>query len=251
VTDLEARVLAVHAARPGFTSRGFERSGSYDRLAAAVSGRVLDLACGDGALLARLPHAIGVDLSPHELARAGPRVIRARAQALPFADGAFDAVACHLAFMLFEDIEHVVAELARVVRPGGSFVAIMGGGPIAAPDPDDAFPIFLAMQPAQPSLVGDRRARTEEGWRSLFAGWTVAPWERHELVLDGSFVDVWSFFEASYHEPAMRAALARRLTEPVRCRAVTWLARAIRTGTRTGTGSGVPSSRDHAAPGGK
>jgi ubiquinone/menaquinone biosynthesis C-methylase UbiE len=58
-------------------------------------------------LLARgVAETTGVDMSPGELraarARLGEAVplVEARAQALPFADGSFDLVTCHLAFML-------------------------------------------------------------------------------------------------------------------------------------------------------
>ncbi|MEO7096164.1 MAG: class I SAM-dependent methyltransferase, partial [Polyangiales bacterium] len=65
MSEHERFLRAFHAAHPGITARAMERGGSYDRLAARVDGgRVLDLACGDGALLARLPTgAIGLDLS--------------------------------------------------------------------------------------------------------------------------------------------------------------------------------------------
>ncbi len=230
------RVLAVHAARPGLTSRGFARSGSYDRLAACVpaGARVLDLACGDGALLARIPGAVGIDLSRDELALgANPAAVCGDARALPFATGAFDVVTCHLAFMLLADLDRVVAELDRVLAPAGVFLAMLGGGPVADPAPDDAFPIFLELIGARAPVVGDPRARSEAGWQALFAGWDVPPWERWPLDLDGDLDEVWSCLAAGYELPddhdALRAELARRLPRPpIRCRAVTWLARATR-----------------------
>lgn len=227
MTELEDRVLAVHAARPGFTSRGFARSGTYDRLAAAVpaGARVLDLACGDGVLLSRIPGAIGLDLSPDELALARGPVVRARAQALPFADGSFDVVTCHLALMLFDDLERVLQELERVLVPGGSVLAVIGGGPVADPI-DDLFPVFL-------DHLGDRAnvlPLERPDWSAVFAGWSVGPWERHELVLDGTFDEVWPFFAACYELPAdpepLRAEIA--FEGRARCRAVTWLVRATR-----------------------
>lgn len=229
----ERFVRAFHARRPGITSRAFARGGSYEELARRVTpgARVLDLACGDGPMLAHLPPgAIGVDLSREELEGVA-RVVQGRAQALPFATGAFDAVTCHLAFMLFEEPEAVVAELARVLAPGGTFLAILGGGPVAQPSPGDAFHAFLsALAPVAPPL-GDRRARTEAGWQQLFAGWDVAPFERWELDLGGTFDDVWSFLASSYEldpsaAPALEGRMRAELRTPLACPVVLWLARA-------------------------
>lgn len=206
----------------------------------APSERVLDLACGDGTLLAQLgPQAVGLDFSREELAAAlSPRVVQGRAQALPFATASFDACTCHLAFMLFDDIEQVVAELARVLVPGGRFLALLGGGPTAIGD--DAFHRFLALlgRPASPRL-GDPRARSEQGWQSLFPGWDTPPFERWELDLGGTFDEVWAFLGASYEVPAAAAAEIRAELEAatagitdatgrIPCSVVTWLARTIR-----------------------
>lgn len=231
-----------HAAHPGITGRALARAGSYARLAALVprDARVLDLACGDGVLLAQLgPRAVGLDLSREEL---GPlrRVVQGRAQALPFAAASFDAVTCHLAFMLFDDLEQVVAELARVLAPGGAFFALLGGGPTA--HGDDAFHRFLALlapYARAPVRLGDPRARSEAGWEALFAGWGPVTFERWELDLGGSFEEVWAFVGASYEVPAVAAralhdqlaAATRDLTDAagrIPCTAVTWLARVNR-----------------------
>jgi SAM-dependent methyltransferase len=277
VTDHEAFVRRFHAVHAGATSHALARTGCYARFAERVlaaahdsrvvpgsrTPRILDLACGDGALLACLPpNAVGVDVSLDELrgARAGTsagrstgpgagrstgagvRVVQGRAQALPFADGAFEVVACHLAFMLFDDVERVVTELRRVLAPGGSFVALLGGGPTA--DGDDAFHEFLALlapHAATAPKLGDPRARSEAGWRALFPdadGWDVAAFERWELDASGTFEEVWAFLGASYQlppaaAPAIRAQLAARYMQGgdegdarVPCTIVTWIARA-------------------------
>ncbi len=236
----ETFLVEFHRRHPGITSRAFHRAGSYARLAGVVSalapsGRILDLACGDGTLLRCLAErAAGLDLSAAELSRcAGLRVVRGRAQAMPFADHAFDVVACHLAFMLFDDVDRVVSELARVTAPGGSFVALLGGGPVAlaSDDPPDAFHQFLALARPRSMALGDARARSEAGWRALFPRWHVAPFERWELDLGGAFDDVWAFLSACY-EPFDREPIERELrashgsSTRVPCRAVTWLARA-------------------------
>ena len=202
------------------TSRGFARGGSYERLAALATGRVLDLACGDRGG----PAGIGYDASLAALRAATGLRVCGDARALPFADRTFDAVVCHLAFMLFADPARVVAELARVLAPGGRFFAILGGGPTAAGG--DALAWFADRQPrsALPARL------TEARWAVLFAGWSLAPWERWELELSGSHDDVCATLEAANDaaiDPATRADLRAAFPAlPVPCRSVLWLAEA-------------------------
>lgn len=247
VAERERFIRAFHDAQPGITSRALSRAGSYERLAARVpTGAVLDVGCGDGTLLQMLgAPAIGVDLSREELNRAeriaGVSVVQARAQALPFADASFDAATCHLAFMLFDELEQVVAELARVLRPGAPFVALLGGGPTA--DGNDAFHRFVELlsrsKAAGPvadpmSGRGDRRAISEGGWRELFRGWSEPRFERWPLDLGGTFDDVWTFLASSYQLRASDAARVREALradypdEHVPCTAVTYCATVTR-----------------------
>jgi SAM-dependent methyltransferase len=93
----------------------------------AVSALVLDLGCGIGygAPLLRRSRTRVVSLDRSHVAlrfgheRYGLTPVEADAHSLPFAEGAFDEVAC------FETIEHVVdpsemlREVSRVLRPGG------------------------------------------------------------------------------------------------------------------------------------
>ncbi|WP_439814901.1 class I SAM-dependent methyltransferase [Zavarzinia sp. CC-PAN008] len=102
--------------------------------------RVADIACGTGRFLGDLKatwprvQAMGVDLSRDYLAearrhlagRAWLSLVEAQAEHLPLADGALDAVTC---IYLFHELPprvrgQVAAELARVVRPGGSVIVV-------------------------------------------------------------------------------------------------------------------------------
>jgi SAM-dependent methyltransferase len=217
----EPIVRALHEARPGATSKAFARAGSYERLWARVHGtRILDLACGDRPM----PGAIGIDL-----VRERGIAVQGRVQQLPFRDGAFDAALCHLAFMLFDDIETVVGELHRVLAPGATFHALLGGGPVA--DGEDAFHAFARLMPTSPPM-GDPRSKRPEGWREIFQGWSEPTFERWELDLSGSFDDVWLFLGASYSltdearvQHALRAAFP---TDPVPCRVACYYASVTR-----------------------
>ncbi len=235
MTESETFLAAFHGACPGVTSRAFARGGSYERLAAQVpSGRVLDVACGDGHLLRILgDRAFGVDLSAAELARCKSRVVQGRAQELPFADASFGAATCHLAFMLFSDLEGVVDELARVLMPGAPFLALVGGGPTGSGS--DAFHAFARLLAAGPAL-GDRRASSEAGWHELFGerAWRDVSFERWELDLSGSFDEVWELLGSSYQlvdddRDGVRSALREQLPdERVECRVASYCARVTR-----------------------
>jgi ubiquinone/menaquinone biosynthesis C-methylase UbiE len=103
-------------------------------VAAYSPTRILDVGCGTGEFTSRVarlfPHAsaIGVDLieTSLELARErcadlGERVTFQRGDAyeLPFGDGAFDLVACRHVLQAIPDAPRVLAELVRVLAPGG------------------------------------------------------------------------------------------------------------------------------------
>jgi demethylmenaquinone methyltransferase/2-methoxy-6-polyprenyl-1,4-benzoquinol methylase len=92
--------------------------------------RVLDLACGTGDLCRDLATAgcpaVGVDFSAGMLAaaRVSSPLVRGDAARLPFDKGAFDGVVCGFALRNFVDLDEVFREVARVLHPGGRFVAL-------------------------------------------------------------------------------------------------------------------------------
>ena len=104
------------------------------RLAAPCPGeRVLDVACGTGALTSLLAacvgpsgHVTGLDLDAGMLAVARslsdtPNLdwSEASALAMPFADGTFDLVTCQQGLQSFPDRAAGMAEMRRVLKPGG------------------------------------------------------------------------------------------------------------------------------------
>jgi ubiquinone/menaquinone biosynthesis C-methylase UbiE len=96
-------------------------------LARGARGRTLDMGCGTGRTLPLFKdetRTVGLDPSPDSLRRArkrAPRVplVRASAQALPFRDGVFDTVVSSLVFCSVPDPALALAEVRRVLGPGG------------------------------------------------------------------------------------------------------------------------------------
>lgn len=100
---------------------------------------VLDVACGTGALALAARDAVGaggtvtgLDANPEMLAVARGKAgdiewIEGAAEALPFGDNSFDAVASQFGFMFFTDRAAALREMMRVLRPGGRMaVAVCG-----------------------------------------------------------------------------------------------------------------------------
>ena len=114
--------------------------GVVEWLAAQPAERILDLGCGDGQLTIRLAASgaavRGVDSSAAMVAAARERGVDAReaaAESLPFENEAFDAVFSNAALHWVRGQDAMMSEVHRVLRPGGRFVAEMGGhGNVAA-----------------------------------------------------------------------------------------------------------------------
>lgn len=243
--DPDAFLLRFHGESPGCTSKAFAggriqgEGSSYDLLAdcagtVADGGEFLDLGCGDGHLLdllvgrgAPAPSLIGIDMSQEELALAqarprlqGARLMQARAQSLPLPDDSVDAVLSHLAWMLMSDVTEVVAEVRRVLRPGGVFAAMVGGGPKVG----DAFELFLDLltplvrrEGLRTPRMGDVRCRSETGLRELLG--SAAGFEGPLLVedfavdLSGSMDAVWCSLRTVYEMHGLPAAQERELRQ--------------------------------------
>ncbi|MFD4356773.1 class I SAM-dependent methyltransferase [Nocardia sp. NPDC058518] len=208
---------------------------SYQFLADQVpdARRVLDLGCGDGSLLAVLARngatsLAGIDLSEVELATAerrpelsGADVRQGRAQELPFEDDAFDTVVSHMALMLMADIEQVLTETARVLKPAGALAISVGLRPAPASGhglfQKLAQPIFAAAQQqgAMPSL-GDRRTRTREGLNELVtaAGFQAINWTEVRPGADATPDQIWQSAVDSYYDVTLvDAQQLRRLRD--------------------------------------
>jgi ubiquinone/menaquinone biosynthesis C-methylase UbiE len=103
--------------------------------------RILDIGCGTGIFASRvlehLPgaHVWGLDLSDGMLQRSRARchaapgrlhLVRGNSERLPFSDNSFDVVTCAHSFHHYPCQDRVVAEMHRVLRPGGGLFIIDG-----------------------------------------------------------------------------------------------------------------------------
>ena len=114
--------------------------GVLEWLAAQPGERILDLGCGDGQLTQRIAatgaSVVGIDASPEMVAAARARGVKADrgpAEMLPYPNHTFDAVFSNAVLHWVRDQDEMLTQVRRVLRPGGRFVAEMGGhGNVAA-----------------------------------------------------------------------------------------------------------------------
>ena len=112
---------------PGFRNAGEQYQ---DMIADLMTSEtvLLDLGCGRTSLAAeqirRAKRSVGVDLSLADLQhnQTVTHTVLADGEALPFADNTFDLIVSQWAVEHFERPEPVFAQIARILRPGGSCV---------------------------------------------------------------------------------------------------------------------------------
>jgi demethylmenaquinone methyltransferase/2-methoxy-6-polyprenyl-1,4-benzoquinol methylase len=130
------------------------RRAMVDAVAPREGERVLDVATGTGMVAAELLSraecsVVGIDQSPEMLAGARARfrgangdagegaarveLVEGQAEALPFADGSFDALTFTYLLRYVDDPQATMRELARVVRPGGRVASLEFAVPGWAP----------------------------------------------------------------------------------------------------------------------
>ncbi len=107
-------------------------------------GRILDVGTGEGQIARAVSEelgswVVGVDPTMSQIIVAeerggGPSYTRAGSDALPVADGAVDAVVICLVLEHVDALEESIAEVARVLRPGGRLVLFLNHPLLQTPD---------------------------------------------------------------------------------------------------------------------
>lgn len=191
-----------------------------DWLAPEPGWRWLDVGCGNGAFTEMLvercaPASVsGIDPSEGQLAyaRARPasRVVQFHqgdAMALPFPDDAFDAAVMPLVIFFVPDPGRGVAEMARVVCPGGSVSAYawdMAGGGF----PYEALHAEMrAMGVAVPVPPSPGASRID-AMRDLWTGAGLEAVETHEITVQRAFADFDDYWATILGGPSVGRALA-------------------------------------------
>lgn len=197
-------------------------------------GRVLDLACGDGAVIeACLPHAgahwslYALDISPERVARVRERFPCVRAVCQPahqtsFEDGFFDAVLSHMALMLIQPLEEALLEMARILKPGGRLVAVVGFTKTEGLFDEirqSARPLLQSALPAWGKKgFGDPRVMDRRAFRRLVASlgcFDEPRFQEVDWLLDMNFATFMAFFSQTYGwyflDPAQRIALTAEI----------------------------------------
>jgi len=187
-------------------------------LAHAKDADVLEVGCGTGLILGRIDHvarrARGVDLSPGMAAKAAARgldVALGSATALPFADASFDLAYSFKVLAHVPAIEVALAEMARVVRPGGHVVAELYN-PLSLR--------YLARRAIGPRDIGGGRTEAD-----VYTRWDL-PWDVPRLapptleLVDTTGIRVFTPAAFVHRVPVMgsllRAAEARAMRSPLR-----------------------------------
>lgn len=180
----------------------------------------IDVGCGNGAFTellverCRPAEVQGIDPSEGQLAfaRARPagRVAQFQqgdAMALPFPDNRFDAATMALVIFFVPEPEKGVAEMARVVRPGGTVAAyawdMLGGGfPME--------PIFSEMRALGHAMLAPPHpeASSMEPLRGLWSGAGLQEVETRKITVQRTFADFDAFWTTSTLSGSIKPTLA-------------------------------------------
>ena len=168
------------------------RSYLVSRLDLTSHQTALDICTGPGGVAASVSkryrcYVVGLDLSPEMLAQAQTnaslsgldiRLAQGRAESLPFKDNSFDTVIFTFLLRYVDDIDGTVAEMARVLRPGGMLASLEFFTPSGLFFPPWLFHTRVVM-PIGTALISP-------GWRSVgtFLGPNISDFYRKHSLRD-------------------------------------------------------------------
>lgn len=191
-----------------------------DWLAPQLGLKWIDVGCGNGAFTEVLvercaPQEVqGIDPSEAQLvfARArkglsGAVFQQGDAMALPFDKARFDAAAMALVIFFVPDAAKGVAEMVRVVRPGGLVATyawdILGGG-----FPFDPIQVEIRALGITPPLPPNAGASRMEALRVLWTNAGLQAVETREITVQRTFTDFDDFWDSSTITSSLRSTLA-------------------------------------------
>jgi SAM-dependent methyltransferase len=182
--------------------------------------RWLDVGCGNGAFTEMLvercaPISVqGIDPAEGQLAyaRKGPASHLAKfsqgdAMDLPFPDDAYDVAVMPLVIFFVPDPAKGVAEMARVVCPGGT-IAAYSWDPLGGGFPYDALQVEMRGMGVEVLMPPSAGASGMDAMRSLWTGAGLERVETREIVVQRSFVDFEDYWATVIGGPSVKSKLA-------------------------------------------
>jgi ubiquinone/menaquinone biosynthesis C-methylase UbiE len=226
--ELRKFLVDFHERYPGGTAESLrlmsdaQGRNSYRALADALlensveAPRLLDLGCGDGAFLAEVaalkPAAAlsGIDLTASDVELAKKRCPTATLYVgdfttFPFEPNSFDLVASHLVLMLSGPLEPVLAQVQRVLTPGGTFAFVVDDLNAAPGRYAELMKVAMnaagvesATTPFRPAV--DRRLYERNTLAPLLAqyGLRMEIFAPHVLCGDFALPELWEMFRRMY-----------------------------------------------------
>ncbi len=215
---------AIYERENAAIARDGRLDAALDALAPRAGKRVLDIGCGTGFWLPRLAEGaaavVGVEPDPALLARARARplpptvrLLRGSAEHLPLPDASVDVAHARFAYFFGAGAEAGLAELRRVLAPGGIFVAV---------DNDDSGGDFAALLAdavggnASMDLSATRRWWAAQGAvrHVVEAGWVAASEDELARILRIEFpAATVDRFVARHQGPALSYRMALYVLE--------------------------------------
>jgi SAM-dependent methyltransferase len=196
---------------------------AFEAVAEVQPRRFLEVGCGPGEFAARIQHelsarTVAIDLSERMVELAAHAGVDARVggvEQLPFGDAEFDCVAANWMLYHVPDLDRALAELARVIRPGGRLVAVTNGR-------DHLIELWQLVGAADARITRELTFSAENGADALRrhfrevelrdAGGSVVVRERDAIDRYIRSIDTWAPFAAHLPEKLDAPLVATRAT---------------------------------------